>query len=152
MSGNAFILVITLAAMTACTQGVSNAQDSSFATKGIWEVAGTVALSSYTSVSNGETGDAITIFTFAPQVGYFVGNGFELALGTGIALLPGVSIISPEEGESITLTQLFFAPSYNFRTSGGTTFPFIEGMIGYTSMSSGSDDVSGVSYGARGGE
>jgi hypothetical protein len=68
MSGNAFILVITLAAMTACTQGVSNAQDSSFATKGIWEVAGTVALSSYTSVSNGETGDAITIFTFAPQV------------------------------------------------------------------------------------
>jgi len=142
---------IAMIALIACATVSSFAQDTSFATAGTCEAGGTVSVSNYTAVSNGETGDGVTIFTFAPKIGYFVANGFELSLGTGVALLPGVSSISPENGESLTLTQLFAAPSYHFKTSGGRTFPFIEGMVGYTSVSSGGDDVSGLSYGAKGG-
>lgn len=151
MGHRGFILAAVVATLTAFGAVSSFGQDTSFATKGVWEAGGMVSVSNYTAVSNGESGDGITIFTFAPRLGYFVANGLELSLGTGVALLPGVTSISPEDGESLTLTQLFLAPSYNFRTSGGKTFPFLEGMVGYTSMSSGDDGVSGLSYGAKGG-
>ncbi|HSR18866.1 MAG TPA: hypothetical protein VLM39_12310 [Ignavibacteriaceae bacterium] len=65
------------------------AQDRKFALKGTTELAGSISYSSFTSVSNGTTGDALSIFTFAPQVGYFVVDGLELGLSTGVSLLPG---------------------------------------------------------------
>ena len=125
------------------------AQDKQFAMKGVTELSGSLSYSSFTSVSNGETGDAMSIFVLAPQIGYFVTDGFELGLGTGIALLPGFSVISPEDGESTNLFQFFFAPSYNFQTQGGKLFPFIEAQLGYTSTSSGDNSASGFSYGGR---
>ncbi len=127
----------------------SNAQDSQFAKKGIVELAGNLSFSSYTTVSNGKAGDAISIFVFAPQVGYFVVDGFELGLTTGISLLPGFSVISPEDGESTNILQLFFSPSYNLETANKNIYPFLEAQLGYTSLSSGNNTSSGFSYGGR---
>lgn len=127
------------------------AQDKEFAKKGITEISGSVYYSSYTTVSNGQTGDAISIFGLAPQIGYFVTDGFELGLGTGISLLPGVSIVSPENGNSTTYTQLFLSPSYNIILESKRVYPFFEAQLGYTSVSSGDNSISGFSYGGRAG-
>ena len=129
----------------------ANAQNRQFATKGVAELSGAVSYSNFTIVSHGETGDAISIFTIAPQVGYFVIDGLELGLGTGVSLLPGFSIISPENGESTSLLQIFFAPSYNIQTESKNLYPFVEGQLGFTSMSSGDQTDSGFSYGGRAG-
>jgi hypothetical protein len=127
------------------------AQDRKFAVKGTTELAGSISYSSFTSVSNGSTGDAISIFSFAPQVGYFVIDGLELGLSTGALLLPGFSSVSPEEGDNTTVVQFFASPSYNFQTK-SNIYPFLEAQIGYSSLSSGgSETLSGFSYGARGG-
>jgi hypothetical protein len=142
--------VIVIAALLAAST-TSSSQEKAFATRGVVEAAGTVSFSSYTPVFNGETDDAISVFTFAPQVGYFFADGFEVSLGTGISLFPGITSISPSEGDGLTVMQLFAAPSYNFTTSGGTAFPFVEAHIGYTSASIADEDVSGFSYGGRGG-
>jgi hypothetical protein len=141
--------LITLSLITIVSSG--NAQDRQFATKGITEISGTVSYSNFTYVSNGETGDAISIFTLAPQIGYFVTDGFEIGLGTGVALIPGFSVISPEDGESTNLLQLFLAPSYNIATNSNNLYPFIEAQLGYTSISSGDQTDSGFSYGGRAG-
>jgi len=127
----------------------SNAQNRQFAVKGITEISEAVSYSNFTSVSNGETGDAFSIFTFAPQIGYFVTDGFELSFGTGISLLPGFSVISPEDGESSNLLQFFFSPGYNFQTNNSTLFPFVEAQLGFTSSSSGNNTQSGFSYGGE---
>jgi hypothetical protein len=146
------IPVLCIVGLLAGSSSPSYSQDVKFATKGITEIGGSVSFSSYTPVFNGETEeDGISILTFAPQIGYFIGDGFELGFATGISLLPGISSISPDEGDGITLLQLFAAPSYNFTTGSETTFPFIEGLLGYTSLSSDGDDASGFSYGGRGG-
>ncbi len=128
-----------------------NAQEKQFATKGVTELSGTVSYSNFTSVTNGETGDAISIFTLAPQIGYFITDGFELGLGTGISLLPGFSVLSPEDGESTNILQFFISPSYNLVTDNKNLYPFIEAQLGYTSISSGDQTDSGFSYGGRAG-
>jgi hypothetical protein len=126
------------------------AQDKQFATKGTTELSGTISYSNFTMVSNGETSDNdLSIFTVAPQIGYFVTDGFELGLGTGISLLPGYSVLSPSEGESTNIFQLFLAPSFNLRTENKSIYPFLEAQLGYTSMSSGDNTESGFSYGGR---
>lgn len=127
----------------------SNAQNKQFAVKGVTEISGAVSYSNFTSVSNGETGNAFSIFTFAPQIGYFVTDGFELSLGTGISFIPGFSVISPEDEESTNLLQFFFSPGYNIHTNNSTLFPFVETQLGYTSSSSGNNTQSGFSYGGR---
>ncbi len=143
------ITLVVLSLITIVSSG--NAQDRQFASKGITEISGTVSYSNFTYVSNGETGDAISIFTLAPQVGYFVTDGFELGLGTGVSLLPGFSVLSPEDGESTNLLQLFLAPSYNIKTNDAKLYPFLEAQLGYTSISSGDETDSGFSYGGRAG-
>jgi hypothetical protein len=125
------------------------AQEKQFAQKGITELAGNLSYSSLTMVSNGETGDAVSIFSFAPQVGYFAADGFEIGLSTGVAVLPGFSVVSPEDGESTSIVQLFLSPAYNFQTSNQKVFPFIEAQMGYTSVSSAGQSQSGFSYGGR---
>lgn len=144
-----FLTLIVLL-ITIITSNV-NAQESQFANKTVTELSGTLSYSSFTMVNNGETGDAISIFTIAPQIGYFVVDGFELGLGTGVSLLPGFSILSPEDGESTSFLQIFFAPSYNIKTKNKSLFPFIEAQLGYTSISSGDQTDSGFSYGGRAG-
>ena len=129
----------------------ADAQNRGFATKGTTELSGTVSYSSYTTVDRDQIGDATSIFTFAPQVGYFVGDGIEIGMSTGIALLPGISVITPQRGSGTTFAQIFFSPSYNFQTKGENIFPFLEAQLGYTSLSSGSYSETGFSYGGRGG-
>ena len=145
-----FIYVAIVIVSVVCNYK-AEAQRRGFATKGTTELAGTVSFSTYTPVSGDRTGDATSLFTFAPQVGYFVSDGLELGLSTGFALLPGVTVITPSSGKSTTFTQLFFSPSYNFQTKGEDIFPFIEGQLGYTAVSSGNYTESGLSYGGRGG-
>ena len=149
---NFSLAILTFASLSLFTISSSMiAQDRQFAAKGVTEISGTVSYSSFTSVSRGETGDAISIFTLAPQIGYFITDGFELSLGTGVALIPGFSVISPEDGESTSLLQLFLAPSYNIKTNDAKLYPFLEAQLGYTSLSSGDDTNSGFSYGGRAG-
>lgn len=143
------LILIVLPAMMIISNG--NAQEKQFATKGVTELSGTVSYSNFTSVTNGETGDAISIFTLAPQIGYFITDGFELGLGTGISLLPGFSVLSPEDGESTNILQFFISPSYNLVTDNKNLYPFIEAQLGYTSISSGDQTDSGFSYGGRAG-
>jgi len=143
------LTLVALSLITISSNGI--AQDRQFAAKGVTEISGTVSFSRFTTVFRGETGDAISIFTIAPQIGYFVTDGFELGLGTGVSLIPGFSIISPEDGESTSLLQLFLAPSYNIKTNDAKLYPFLEAQLGYTSLSSGDDTESGFSYGGRAG-
>jgi len=133
----------------ACTNGI--AQTKQFATAGTIELSGTISFSSIAQVSSGKAGDATSLLSFAPQVGYFVSDGFEIGLGTGVALLPGISVLSPPRGDGTTIMQLFVTPSYNFRADASTVVPFIEGQLGYTSASSGNSTENGFSYGGRGG-
>ena len=149
---NFSLAILTFAALSLFTISSSGiAQDRQFAKEGVTEISGTLSYSSFTSVSRGETGDAISIFTLAPQIGYFITDGFELSLGTGVSLIPGFSVISPEDGESTSLLQLFLAPSYNIKTNDAKLYPFLEAQLGYTSLSSGDDTNSGFSYGGRAG-
>jgi hypothetical protein len=127
------------------------AQDKKFATKGVTEISGTVSYSNFTYVSNGETGDAISIFTLAPQIGFFVIDGLELGLSSGVSLLPGFSVLSPEDGESTNILQFFLSPSYNITTENTSLYPFVEAQLGYTAIASGDQTDSGFSYGGRAG-
>lgn len=116
-----------------------------FALKGSTELGGSISFQSLTPVSDGNTGTASTIFALAPYIGYFVVDGFELGLNPF-----GITSIS-YSGSSATQVAIFFAPSYNFSTQ-SIAYPFIEGLLGFTSQSSGSSEtLSGFSWGGRGG-
>jgi hypothetical protein len=143
------VITVILFSVIYCSK--LEAQDRKFAVKGTTELAGSISYSSFTPVSNGSTGDALSIFSFGPQIGYFVIDGLELGLSTGVSLLPGFSTVSPENGDNTTIVQLFASPSYNFQTK-SNIYPFLEAQIGYSSLSSGgSETMSGFSYGGRGG-
>lgn len=142
--------IVSIVALLFFLSSATIAQEKQFATKGTTELAGTVSYSNFTMVSNGETSENdLSIFTLAPQIGYFITDGFELGLGTGISLMPGYSVLSPNQGESTNFFQAFLAPSYNLRIENKSLFPFLEGQLGYTSMSSGNNSESGFSYGGR---
>lgn len=64
------------------------AQDQYFGQAGTTEIAGGISFASITPVSNGETGDASTILSLGPEIGYFVVDGFELGFSPGVSLLP----------------------------------------------------------------
>jgi len=123
---------------------VSFAQEGKkFATKGSTELGGSISFQSLTTVSNGNTGDATTIFAIAPYIGYFVTDGFEIGLNP-----LGFTSMS-YSGSSVKEIMIFVAPSYNFKTE-GIVYPFVEALLGYTSVSNGSSE-SGFSWGGRGG-
>lgn len=130
------------------------AQEKPFATQGVTEIAGSISFSRFSLVSRGETGDASTMFSLAPQIAYFVADGFEIGMTTGITyytLLPGFSVITPPAGQATTMLQLFFSPAYNFRAQGNNAYLFIEPQLGYTSTSRGESSASGLSFGGRAG-
>ena len=146
---NKSIVILFFTAVLFCNQ--ITAQEKRFAMKGITEISGSVAYSSFTPVSNGTSGDATSIFALTPQIGYFIQDGLEIGLSTGISFLPGVTVVSPQKGDNVTILGLFFTPSYNFLVESKSIYPFIEGQFGYTSLSSGSSTSSGFSYGGKGG-
>ncbi len=156
MSYKRFIIrtVITFALFCSMT-AVSLAQEGQFAQTGVVELAGSVTFENVKTVHNDQAGDATNIFSFAPEIGYFVTEGLELGISSGITnsliFPPGLTSISPPSGSSMTAVQFFFSPSYNFVSPGATVYPFIQAKLGYTSLSSGGLSETGFSYGARGG-
>lgn len=129
----------------------TTAQEKHFGEAGIMEVAGGVSFASITPVGNGETGDATTLLSLAPELSYFVMDGFEIGFSPGVTLLPGVSVVTPSAGDGITILQLFASPAYNFHSEESRVNPFLAVPFGYTSASSGSSTQSGFSWGAKGG-
>ena len=128
----------------------TNAQ---FRNKGTVELGGSISYSSMTTVTNGTTdNNSTSIFNFTPMVSYFIAEGFYLGVS------PGINIVKVAgSNDAITNLMLFAVPGYAFGK--GEVFPFVEGWVGYTAVSSNSDpilgsgklDLSGVSYGGRGG-
>jgi hypothetical protein len=135
-------LLILALGLLVVTEGAAQGT-TGFAKKGVVEVGGNISFSSISRVSDGETGSAMTLLNFAPFVGYFITDGFELGVNP-------FSITSASYGgSSATEVMIFLAPSYNFEAK-GNAYPFIEALLGYTSSSNG-ETRSGFSYGARGG-
>ena len=120
--------VMTMAAAICILSATSFAQNGGkFATQGVTELGGNVIFESATPVVNGNTGDATTIFALEPFIGYFVSDGFELGLDP-------FGIISTHIPDATTTqVMILAAPSYNFKTE-GIAYPFIEGLVGYTSQ------------------
>lgn len=118
-----------------------------FATKKVIELGGAISYSSTTAVSEGTSAsESTSIFQFMPYANYYIMNGFSLGLS------PGINIVKfAGSSESITNYSIFFVPGYTFSTK-SNVFPYIEGMVGYTSLSQDTTlDLSGISFGAKGG-
>jgi hypothetical protein len=148
--------VITLgASISTFLLATAVAQETGFATKGIIEVSGSVSYSNYTNVTRGTaSSNSMSFFSFGPKISYFIVNGFELGFDPGIAILgflPGLSFETSSGSSTTTLTQLFVAPAYNFRSEGSRVVPFIEVPVGYTSISGSGSSASGLSWGVRAG-
>lgn len=116
-----------------------------FAKKGTWEIGGNIGFFSSTPVVNGETQDSYSDLSLSAYTGYFIIDGLEL----GFAPF-SYSVHTPASGDNSTNISILLAPSYNFDLK-SNLFPFIEGLVGYTSMSSGSYKASGLTWGVRGG-
>ncbi len=114
-----------------------------FALKGCTELGGSISFQSVTPVYNGNSGDATTVFSLSPFIGYFPADGFEIGVN------PFGITSATHSGHTATQVTIFAAPSYNFKTE-GIAYPFIEALIGYTSQTDGST-FSGFSWGGRAG-
>ena len=138
-------VLLALAMIIFVTTDASAQEGGKFASKGTTELGGSISFQSTTPVSRGSTGDALTILSFQPFIGYFITDGFELGLNP-----LGITSIS-YFGSSATSISIFLAPSYNFQTDRkGIAYPFLEALLGYTSTSNGST-ASGFSWGGRAG-
>ncbi len=147
-----FVSIVIAVALIASVLSVPvAAQDKNFGKMGITEIAGSISFASITPVSNGKTQDATTLLSIAPEISYFVSDGFEVGFSPGVSLLPGVSVITPPNGAGTTILQLFACPAYNFHSEGNRVNPFLALPFGYTSASSGGSTLSGFSWGIKGG-
>ncbi|MGA7838298.1 MAG: hypothetical protein WB996_10045 [Ignavibacteriaceae bacterium] len=117
-----------------------------YAKKNTVELGGSISYSSTTQVSDGNTAsDANTLFQFQPYASYFLYDNFSVALS------PGITILSPAGAtESIKGYALFLVPGYTFNMK-SNLFPYFQAMIGYTALKQGGTDLSGISFGAKGG-
>jgi hypothetical protein len=126
------------------TTSLYSQEESTFAQKGTLELGGSISFRSDTQVTAGQSEEAVTVFTIAPYIGYFVADGFEIGLNP-----LGYSSAS-FWGLSVTQIMVFVAPSYNFKTE-SIAYPFVEALLGYTSQSGAGTSLSGFSWGGRGG-
>lgn len=123
----------------------SFSQKNKFAKENQWELNGTISFTSTTPVTDGNTGKALTIFRFAPTAGYFAVEGYEMGL------IVDYTSYSYSGSSSYSDYTLYFAPSYNFKTD-SQFYPYVQGQIGYTGISSGSSEGShGIAWGFEGG-
>lgn len=140
MKHGVFVLItVCLLSFAAHAQNLTDA--------GTFDLAGTISFSNYKAPA---ADVSYSVFTFAPQVSYFVLENFSVGISTGLGYLPGVSIVSPKGGESSTVVQLFLSPTYHFALDSKKLHPFVEGQIGYAVVTSG-EASSGLSYGGRAG-
>ena len=116
-----------------------------FGKQGVIEIGGTAGFASETYVTDGETGDAYTIFTLQPTVGYFVIDGLEVGLNP----LSFSSENYPSWDDPINTIGLWAFGAYHFMTM-GKTYPYIQALLGYTSRSSG-ETYGGLAYGLAAG-
>jgi len=149
-------VIITALAVPVFSQGKD------YATKGIWEIGGSVSYNSDTTTNKGTNGspDLDTTYktlTFAPEVSYFVIDNFSLGL-----MLEYVNMKEEDEdidynyltGEIRTITYtdkshsttLFLTPTYVFKQD--KIYPYIGALLGTYSTSW---DTSATKYGLRGG-
>ncbi len=115
-----------------------------FGKTGTIEFGGQAAFMSTTPVVEGETGDATTVIMFQPSFGYFVMDGLEVGVNP-------LSITSMSQNSN-TLTNIGFWAfgAYHF-TDMGSTYPYLQALLGYTSVSDGDNTASGLSYGVGAG-
>jgi hypothetical protein len=117
-----------------------------YAKKHVVEGGGSISFSSTTAVVNRTTADqSTTVFQFMPYINYFLADGFSLGLSPAIN-----SYKAAGQSEATTSFAGFLVPGYTFTTK-GSIFPFIEALVGYNTLKSGSSSLSGLSYGAKGG-
>jgi hypothetical protein len=135
-------LLVLVAAIVATNPSPSQTQKQ-FANQGVAELGGTFSFQSITPVSNGFSGNNYTVVSFSPSFGYFVADGWEIGVDPF-----GVNVVSGG-GSSFSQLNIFFNGAYNFRTE-NAGYPFIEGLIGYTSEEDGAKRH-GASWGLRGG-
>ena len=111
-----------------------------YATAGVLELGGSASFEQHTAVFAGTTASTSnTYINAAPYVGYFVTDGFVLGLRP-----LGVGYQKIGTATAVLSVNTFFAPGYNFDMQ-SNVYPFVEGLVGYTSMSI--PDVKGISYG-----
>lgn len=111
-----------------------------YATAGVLELGGSASFEQRTAVVAGTTASTSDMtINAAPYIGYFVTDGLVLGLRP-----LGVGYHKPGTGSAIISVNTFFAPGYNFDMQ-SNMYPFVEGLVGYTSMSI--PDVKGISYG-----
>jgi hypothetical protein len=137
------------------------AQETGFATRGVVELGGSISYASFVPVTNGQTGNQTSILSFAPQVAFFVTDGFEIGFSPGVSFVlfpPGITSLSSSgsgsSSNTSTAVQLWLTLAYNFQTGGRTVFPFIEAQAGYTTSNDwifGNNEATGFSYGFKGG-
>ena len=121
-----------------------SSQGQSFTSKKTVELGGEFSFTSQTTSITGsnygsnDNSDSYDVLMFSPYVGLMIGQGFELGFMPSIA-----------KAENLTIIDLFFAPSYNIQT-GGNAYPYLEGLVGYSSYSN-SDITGGLGIGVGGG-
>jgi len=110
-----------------------------FARQGVIEFGGSVAYSSSTIVTDGTaSNNSTSLLNFMPYVNYFIVNGFSVALS------PGVNILKYTGYSAITNLDLFVVPGYTFSVN-NNFFPYIQVLLGYTSLSSDPISLEGIS-------
>ncbi len=137
-----FALVLAVLFLASCS---AQAQ---YAKQGTVELGGAASYSSTTLYSNGtKDTEATSLVQLTPYVNYFLMDNFS------VALAPNIMIISPAHStNSAKLYGIFAVPGYTFNMN-SNVFPFIQGLIGYTSYDPGGGATtgSGLSYGGKGG-
>ena len=134
--------IVLLAMSTARPAGAQQLTDA-----GNVEISGTVSFSHYAAAASDFSS---SVFTFAPQVSYFLSKSLSLGVSTGLGFLSGLSVVSPSNGDKSTVVQLFLDPAYHFQLDSKKLVPFVEGQLGYGVVTTG-DTSSGLSYGGRAG-
>ena len=118
-----------------------------YASKGVLELGGTASFSSVTQVANGTTAsNSTSMFQFSPYAGYFIAEGISIGVEPSFG-----SLKMAGDNNSYTALALYAIPGYTFATK-SSFFPYVQGMIGYTSIGYGSEPTqSGISWGLKGG-
>ena len=136
--------LFTILALVLSLSIVAFSQD--FAKKGTWELGGTIGFSSSTAVFDGasDPNGAQTTFTFSPEAGYLITDNFELSI------LPLSYTSQSYNGHSSSQFNFLLAPAWNFEMN-SNVYPYIQGMIGYGTITTGGNTYSGADYGVQGG-
>jgi hypothetical protein len=117
-----------------------------FAKKGTWELGGSVGFTSVTNVRAGTSDPqgATSTFSLSPEAGYLITNNFE------VGLVPLSYTSSSYNGNTESQFNVIVAPAWNFDLQ-SNLYPYVAGLIGYGSVSTGSNSYSGLNYGVSAG-